>query len=182
MIRRLEFDELEPQLAELLRPRVKRLGYLGEFFKCMAHQPAALRHFTELTEDLKHALPDKLTELVALTVAGTMRNSYERHQHERLSETLGFGRAWIADVNLLSPGAAVSLSSDERAVQSLVLAVVQRGGCDCAAERDAAERAVGAEVLAGVLMLIGRYMMHSIIVNTLELAPPVTSIFAEKVS
>jgi hypothetical protein len=61
MIRRLEFDELEPQLAELLRPRVERLGYLGEFFKCMAHQPNALRYFTELTEDLKDALPDKLT-------------------------------------------------------------------------------------------------------------------------
>jgi hypothetical protein len=111
-----------------------------------------------------------------------MKNDYERHQHERLSEKLGFGQAWVADVNRLAPDTAAQLTNEERAVQRLVLAVVQRGGRDCGAERDAAERAVAPEILVGVLMLIGRYMMHSIVVNTLELAPPVPSIFAEKVS
>lgn len=178
MIPRLEMDELEPELAELLTPRVKRLGYLGEFFRCMGHQPGALRHFTQLTEELKEALPDNVTELVALTVATVMQNSYERHQHERLSEKLGFGRPWIAAASG-GPDAAEVLTPEERAVQALSIAVVKRNGHNCALERDAVEKFLGPQILAGILLLIGRYMMHAIIVNTLELAPPVTSIFTE---
>src|SRR5258708_29920081 len=49
-IPRLTFEELEPGLAEALRPRYQRLGYLGEFFRCMGHQPAALRAFVEFTD------------------------------------------------------------------------------------------------------------------------------------
>ncbi len=32
----------EPALWKVLRPRVERLGYLGESFQCAAHQPDAL--------------------------------------------------------------------------------------------------------------------------------------------
>ena len=34
LIPRLSQEQLEPQLARALEPRVKRLGYLGEFFRC----------------------------------------------------------------------------------------------------------------------------------------------------
>ena len=81
---RLEMEELPAELAAALQPRVRRLGYLGEFFKCAAHQPKALLSFMALTDDLKEALPDQLTEVVALSVAGWMGNTYERNQHERL--------------------------------------------------------------------------------------------------
>src|SRR5947209_10053174 len=87
----LPISELDPQLAEMLRPKVERLNYLGEFFQCTGHQPRALMSFYSLTEDLKDALPDNITELVALTVAAKMRNAYERVQHERLALKLGFG-------------------------------------------------------------------------------------------
>ncbi len=102
-IRRLEFEELDPRLADLLRPRVERLKYLGEFFKVMAHNPEILAPFIEMTEALKDELPINLTEVGALSVAGFMENAYERNQHERLSEKLGFSRDWIAQVNALSP-------------------------------------------------------------------------------
>ena len=36
--------------------------------------------------------------LWALTAAGVMGNSYEKNQHERLADNLGFGRDWIAQV------------------------------------------------------------------------------------
>ncbi|PYS35148.1 MAG: hypothetical protein DMF75_04480, partial [Acidobacteria bacterium] len=98
LIPRLSFSELDPQLAELLRPKVERLNYLGEFFQCTGHQPRALISFYSLTEDLKDALPDNITELVALTVAAKMRNSYERVQHERLALKLGFGEKWVREV------------------------------------------------------------------------------------
>ena len=98
MIARVGFDELDPALREVLRPRVERLGYLGEFFQCAAHQPEALISLNSLTEQLRGALPDDAAEIVALTVAAVTGNDYERHQHERLSLKLGFGEAWIRDV------------------------------------------------------------------------------------
>src|SRR5260221_3036430 len=113
-IPRLEMNELAPNVQETLRARVKRLGYLGEFFKTSGHNPDVLVSFMEMTEALKIALPDRLTEVGSLTVAGLMGNAYERNQHERLSEKLGFGRDWIAAVNRLQPHAPGPVSADER--------------------------------------------------------------------
>src|SRR3984957_15237513 len=97
-IPRLSAKEMPPALSSFLRPRVKRLGYLGEFFQCTAHQPEALLSFLEYTEHLKHALPNNLTEVVALSIAVLMDNAYERVQHERLSFKLGFSEEWLREV------------------------------------------------------------------------------------
>lgn len=78
LVPRLSMAELDPKLQDALRPKVDRLKYLGEFFQCTGHQPQALMSFHKLTEDLKHALSDNLTEIVALTVACFMDNRYER--------------------------------------------------------------------------------------------------------
>src|SRR5216684_4295787 len=98
LISPLPEGDLPPDLAALLRPRVERLGYLGEFFRYAAHQPKALMSFLEFTEDLKQALPDNLTEVVALTVARLMENDYERVQHERLALKRGLGEPWLRAV------------------------------------------------------------------------------------
>jgi hypothetical protein len=91
-IPRLEMDNLREDVAQYLEPRVKRLGYLGELFKCAGNAPDVILTFMHFTDALKEGLPDRMTELGALTVAGYMENCYERHQHERLSEKLGFPR------------------------------------------------------------------------------------------
>ena len=176
-IPRLEMTELAPQVQEALSARVMRLGYLGEFFKCSGHNPDVLVPFMEMTEALKEALPDRLTEVGALTVAGAMGNAYERNQHERLSEKLGFGRDWVAAVNRLSPDSSGPMSEDERTVQRLALALVQRRGHDVQAEFDAVITRIGAQQAMAVLFLVGRYVMHAYVVNALELKPPVPSIF-----
>src|SRR6266496_481777 len=134
LIPRLSFSELDPQLAEVLRPKVERLNYLGEFFQCTGHQPGALVSFHKLTEDLKEALPDNLTELVALTIATVMDNAYERVQHERLSLKLGLSEAWIRDVVSLQMESGGQLSKTELFVQKLALAVVNRRGHDSQSE------------------------------------------------
>ncbi len=175
-IPRLPLEQMDSELAEMLRPRVQRLGYLGEFFQVAALQPAALKSFYRLTEDLKKALPDRLTEVVALTVASVMDNAYERVQHERLSLKLGYGEAWVRDVLARQPAdAATSLSESERAAQALALAVLKRGGRDTRPELVAAVKAVGPEQAIALLLLIGRYTTHAQFVNCLELAPPVSS-------
>src|SRR6266849_2439030 len=143
LIPRLSFSELDPQLAELLRPKVERLNYLGEFFQCTGHQPRALLSFYRLTEDLKEALPDNLTELVALTIATVMDNAYERVQHERLSLKLGLSEAWIRDVVSLQTESGGQLSETELLIQKLALAVVNRRGHDTQSELDQVIQALG---------------------------------------
>jgi alkylhydroperoxidase family enzyme len=177
-IPRLEMDQLVPEVRQTLAPRVERLGYLGEFFKCSGHNPAVLVPFMEMTEALKHALPERLTEVGSLTVAGLMANDYERHQHERLSDKLGFGREWIAAVNRLAPDAPSTMSEEERVVQRLAIAVVKRQGHDVQTELDAVIERIGPAQAMAVLFLIGRYVMHAYVVNALNLEPPVPSIFA----
>src|SRR3954447_21392347 len=164
MIRRIGFDELEPGLREVLRPRVERLGYLGEFFQCAAHQPEALISLNALTEQLRGALPDDAAqigalpgaaaEIVALTVATVTGNDYERHQHERLSLKLGFSEEWIRTVIALADGGIV---------QRTVLALLEDRGRGADVDALAAEK--GDAFAVAVLLLTGRYLMHSTVVN-----------------
>jgi alkylhydroperoxidase family enzyme len=172
-------DALAPELAEALQPRVRRLGYLGEFFRCAAHQPQALLSFMRFTDDLKQALPDDLTEVVALTVASLLSNNYERHQHERLSRTLGFSDVWIRDASRIVEDAESTLTAEQRAVQTLAGAVVTRTGHGAAAELDAVVSRLGPATAMALLLLIGRTVTHALVVNTLALSPPVPSIFPE---
>ena len=179
LIPRLQMEQFPPELAAALQPKVQRLKYLGEFFQSMGHQPKALLSFHTLTEDLKEALPDNVTEVVALTTAGVMENHYERHQHERLSVKLGFDREWVREVSALAPEKAQSMRTDERLVQTFALAVIERRGRGVEKEFDAVAQALGAPQAAAVIMLIGRYVMHALIANALALKPPVPSIFEE---
>ena len=104
-----------------------------------------------------------------------MDNAYERIQHERLSLKLGFGEHWIKDVLSLGEAVNGSLSEQEAAVQRLVLAVIERRGHDTKSELEGAIVLVGPESAVAVLMLIGRYVTHAFIVNSLQLEPPVPS-------
>ena len=171
-IPRLSAEQMPAELASFLEPRIKRLGYLGEFFQCTAHQPEALLSFLRFTEQLKHALPENLTETVALSVAKLLDNAYERVQHERLAAKLGFSRAWIDEVLSLGVNGYNSVSVQEQAVQKLVISSVQKGGRDTGTELEAVIDAIGPQQAIAVLMLIGRYFSHALIVNALQLPPP----------
>jgi alkylhydroperoxidase family enzyme len=164
VIRRMGFDELDPALREVLGPRAERLGYLGEFFQCAAHQPDALVYFNALTEQLRGALPDDAAEIVALTVATVTGNDYERHQHERLSLKLGFSETWIRSVIALEEGGIV---------QRTVVDLLRDRGRGSDVDALAAEE--GDAFAIAVLLLTGRYVMHSTVVNALGLTPPVPS-------
>src|SRR5262249_25453284 len=136
---------------------------------------AALMSFMAFTEDLKHALTDRLTETVALTVSTELDNAYERHQHERLCLKLGFGDAWIRAIEERNPATAKFLSAAERAAQALTLAVLRRSGKGATPELDALAATIGPAPAIAVLMSIGRFVTHALIVNALDLKPPVSS-------
>lgn len=174
---RLEMADLEPGLAAALKPRVDRLGYLGEYFKCMGNLPEVCLTFLQFTEALKKALPDRITEVVALTIAGATGNAYERNQHERLSVKLGFGQDWVRAVNALDPAAPGPMTDAERETQAFALKALKQHGQSCQPDFERLIDAVGVNEALAVLMLIGRYATHAIAVNTLDLAPPKPSIF-----
>lgn len=179
-IPRLEMADMRPDLAAYLTPRVERLRYLGELFKCAGNAPDVILQFMHFTDALKEALPDRLTELGALTVASFMENRYERHQHERLSEKLGFPRDWIAQVNRLAPDSATELNDTEKAAQRYALKALHTCGRDAESEFEALAALLPPAEAMAFVMLIGRYVTHALIVNTLRLAPPVPSIFEEE--
>lgn len=178
-IPRRQLDQMPDDLAKYLRDtKVDRLGYLGEFFQCTANNPDVLLSFMAFTDTLSKALPKKLTEVTSLTVASLMANDYERNQHERLSEKLGYSREWIAAVNWIQPDIAAVLSDEERAVQRYVLAALRQRGIGVQAEFDALLDYLTPAQAIAVALLTGRYVTHALVVNTLALKPPVASIFA----
>lgn len=158
---------------------MKRLGYLGEFFKCAAHQPHALASFIEFTEASQEGLSRQVIEVIALTCAACMDNIYERNQRERLCIRLGLGRDWVAAVNALQPEADSLLTLEERGVQHLTLAVLGTHGRSAGAPFEEAVQRFGPRLAMALLMVIARCAAHSLIANTLALEPPVPSIFED---
>jgi hypothetical protein len=170
-------EELDPKVAEALGPRVSRLGYLGEFFRVAGNQPAPLLDFINYTENSKKGLPEKQVELIALTVSTRVGNAYERHQHERLCLKLGFGEGWVRAVEALAPDQLADPA--EAAIQRFVLKALSDWGHGVAAEVEALVDHLGPEGAVAVLFVLGRYFVHALFVNALEMAPPVPSPLAE---
>lgn len=176
-IPRLTFEQLPPEIAGALRAKYERLGYLGEFFAATAHQPAALKAFIDFTELSKGELDMRLVELIALTVATMKDVAYEKHQHERLAVRLGYGREWVADVENLMPERAPRLTDVERSVQRYLIAAIAQDGAGTAPLLDEIVECLGVERAVAVLFVLGRYVSHAVIVNSLGIAAPVSSIF-----
>lgn len=176
-LRRLDYEQLDASLREALGPKVRRLGYLGEFFAVAGHQPAALLAFHEFTEALKRALPPELAEVVALTAAVELGNDYERCQHERLAVSLGFGRAWIAATEGREGSDPWCLSDEARCTRNLVLAILADRGHGSGVQVDVAIEQLGEEQTVAVLLLTGRSVAHGFVSNSMGLTAPVRSVF-----
>jgi AhpD family alkylhydroperoxidase len=174
------FADLAPELQQLLQPRVERLGYLGEFFRRAARQPEALAAFIVWTERLKDALPFRLTEAIALTVAARTGNDYERIQHERLALKRGMTREEIAALESGRTGSCPTLGEQEVAASALARCLLEDFGRGCEPALLHLGRLVGEPTAAGCLMLVARYLAHSTMVNAWRLRPPVESPLAEE--
>lgn len=173
----IQYDDLPQPIADLLRSKVERLGYLGDFFKYTAHAPAPLEAFIRFTDAAQIKVPKALTEVVALTIATSSGNDYERHQHERLSVAMGFTPEWVAAVEQLDPDTVPLMNDAERLVQHLALDALRNQGRQAQEHMAAAGHMFAAPVLVSILFLIGRYTAHAAIANLLDLKAPVASIF-----
>lgn len=178
LVPRIEYEDIEPELKELFRPRVERLGYLGEFFRVMSAQPKTMIGFFTITESLKTALPDNYTEIVSLALSSRYGNLYEQYQNEQLSRKLGFSDAWIREALEPKTGPDSVFKPDEKAVQAFAIAAGMTIGRDNQAEFETLVEAIGSEKAIAVLWLVTRTVSHALISNTLKLASPVKSIFA----
>jgi hypothetical protein len=173
----LEFEQLSPAIADLLRPKYERLGYLGEFFARTAHQEQALQGFIEFTNAAKGALDMRQVELIALTIACIKNVPYERNQHERLAVRLGFTRDWVLEVEQLQPRQAKLLDDAEKTVQQFVIHAVRTGGENSDEALGAVVASIGHENAVAVMMVMARYVAHALMVNCLGITAPVPSIF-----
>jgi alkylhydroperoxidase family enzyme len=171
---RISVEELDGGLRELLGPRVRRLGYVGEFFRVGAHQPDALAHFVRFTEALKDALPWRLVEIVALTVARATGNAYERVQHERLALRLGMPEAQVRDV-LAGRVGPPAFSEPESLAQRIALDAVERAGRGAGPLVERLAALSGPAVAVATVLTASRYLAHSAASNAWGLEPPVTS-------
>lgn len=177
-IARMEYEELGTELKDLLAPRYERLGYLGEFFKCAAHQPDALAAFIRFTESAKGGLPKNLVEVIALTCAAARDNRYELHQHERLSVRLGFGRDWVRAIEQLDPDASqAQISDDEALVQRYVLAALAEA--NPAGWTDLLVARFGQGDAVATVMVTARYIAHSAMIASFAIGPVVPSIWED---
>lgn len=162
---------MDEDLRGLLTPRVERLGYLGEFFQLAAHQPAALSGFVRFTEALKGALPWRLVETVALTVAAQTGNEYELVQHEILAARLGMSGREISALVAASV-TAPPFAPEEVTAAGLARKVVSATGHGCDGLVAQLEDEIGTATAVGCLLLCGRYLAHAAISNAWRLPPP----------
>jgi alkylhydroperoxidase family enzyme len=175
----LSFEELPEKIAEQLGAKVERLGYLGEFFARTAHQPEALAAFNQFTNSAKGALDLKIVELIALTVATMKGVDYEKNQHERLSVRKGYGCVWVEEVENLQPESAHTLSKKEQLVQRFVIDATESDGKSVTPQLDAVIDDFGHEDAIAIMMVMARYTTHALLVNCMNIGPPVSSIFAD---
>ncbi|HZO37336.1 MAG TPA: carboxymuconolactone decarboxylase family protein [Solirubrobacteraceae bacterium] len=173
----LQLEDLTPELQELLGPRVERLGYLGEFFQRAGHQPEALALFYQWTEALKAALPFRLTEVVALTIAARAGNEYERIQHERLALKRGMTEDEVLAIEAGSAGDCPTLSEEEVAAAALAGALLEDNGHGAGPAVERLAALIGQDGTTGVMMMAARYIAHSALSNAWALTVPVASPF-----
>lgn len=172
---RIPFEEMSPELQELLRPRLERLGYIGQFFQVGAHQPHALSAFVGFTEQLKRELEWRLVEVIALTVASQTGNDYERVQHERLAMRLGLD---ATEVQAVTDGAlerSGSFSEAEISAAKLAAGIVHSHGRNCAPESGRLVALLGDAGAVACAMVAARYLAHAAMANTWRLEAPVPS-------
>ena len=131
------------------------------------------------TETAKAPLEKNLVEIIALSIASRKRNAYELHQHERLSIRLGFGREWVAEVERNHPEEAALLTDTEKLVQRFVLAAIDERTVAAQDLFSQVTEQFGYQQSIAILMVIGRYAAHAVMVASLGIAPPVPSIFED---
>jgi alkylhydroperoxidase family enzyme len=179
---RIAYDDLPDELQEKLAARVRRLGYLGEFFQVAAHQPAALAGFIDYTEALKDSLPARLVETIALSMAAATGNAYERVQHERLALKLGIPEPQIRALVSRRASTDEGFSELELAAIRLSFDVIDARGGSCESSYSRVASLTDDATAVGCLMTAVRYLAHSTMANTWGLAAPGKSPLAETVA
>jgi len=174
---RLAFEQLNDELRALLGPTVQRVGYFGDFFAVLGHSPAALLGFMDYTKAVKTPLAERHNEVLALVVCARTGADYERIQHERLSQRLGFPLPWIAELIGRGQGEASLLDDDERALVALAEAVVARGGHSVGAELDRVRIRLGEPAALAAVLQIARFMMIATLLHAFDMRLPVPSVF-----
>ena len=171
---RLGFEQLSLSLQETLGPTLKRVGYFGEFFAVLGHNPAALTAFMEYTKAVKAPLSDRQNEVLALIVCTCTGASYERIQHELVCLRLGFSREWIMGLTGRAQPARGLLSQDEEALRMLAVAMLERPG-RLDREFYAVRQQLGDAAALAAVLQIARFQMLACLLQAFDMRLPIGS-------
>ena len=80
---------------------------------------------------------------------------------------------------MLDPDPQIALSVAEKCIQRFVIAALERDGHDTEALLDSVADTLGHARAVAILMVMGRYTTHAIMVNSLGIKAPVPSIFED---
>jgi hypothetical protein len=176
-VHHIDFAALPATEAEYLRPVVDRLGYFGDFFKVLANVPGAIVGFMEYTKAVKQPLDDGENEVIALAVCAGTGADYERIQHERLAQRLGFSLEWIAAASGREGASPAVLSDTERLLRRMVEAFLAGGATALRPIVAEAADAIGSTRTMAALLQLTRYAGIATLCTALQLELPVNSVF-----
>jgi hypothetical protein len=176
-VQRIDFAALPAADAGYLGSTVDRLGYFGEFFQVLANVPGAIVGFMEYTKAVKQPLSDGENEVLALAVCTGMRADYERIQHERLAQRLGFSLEWIAAASGREGASPELLSDSERLLRRMVEAFLAGGTMALRPIVGEAVQVIGSAKTVAALLQLTRYAGIATLCTALQLELPVKSVF-----
>ena len=83
------------------------------------------------------------------------------------------------EVEQLEPESAVLLDPVEKKIQRFVIDAVENDGRSVTQRLDSVIDALGYENALAVMLVMARYTSHSLLVNCMDIGPPVPSIFED---
>lgn len=169
------YERLPLELQELLAPRLEQLGGSGEIYRRAASQPDALGYMLRWTNTLEKALPPRLGEIVALSVAVEAGDVHERARRERTAVAHGLTLDELRLVVAGRPASSATLSEIEVAAATLARCLVSElgRGCDPALLR--LSRLMGEHSADACLMFAACCLAHAAMSNAWRLRSPLSS-------
>lgn len=171
----IAFDQMPPELRELLAPGIEGEGYLGEFFQRAAHQPQALAAFHTWTTELEQALSPRIVAAIGLTVGAHTGNRYEQVQHECRALAQQMTPEEVRALERMRAGSCPTFSDEEVAAAALARCLLEDCGRGCEAALLRLSRLIGEAATTACLMLAARYAALATMANAWNLRPPIAS-------
>ena len=138
---------------------------------------------TEVATEIGSAESLTVTEVVSPAVASTPDPLVDQASTmvtpADVVDLISRPAATVEEQRRLDPANSTILNGREKIVQRFIIDSVQQDGRDVTPQLDAVIEQFGYENAVAVIMVMARYTSHALMVNCLQIGPPVPSIFED---